>query len=175
VNSPNPEVNLFETIPPNWHVEDRVRDQAAKLWSALPLAHRRIFNQIFWGRERFHRYVTERRCGESANSLTHLAWVVRATHEQLNRAVSDRATGLADLILNGLLMDAGSLEGPAPQSYVRLLEWLLLAHREMPQLDDDLMPRLAWQVLQVHGLIERPRTALEGNELVDRDSFVDLE
>lgn len=174
-STPNPDVNLFDTIPMNWQVDDMVRDQAAKLWNTLPPSHRRIFNQIFWDKARFHRYVTDRRCGDLEVPISHLAWVVRATTDQFNRAVSNREAGLADLLLTGLLLDAGSLDGPSPQSYVQLLEWLLQAHRDYPQLEDDLMPRLAWNIVQVHGLIDQPRTVLESHLLADITEFADLQ
>lgn len=174
-NTAHPEVNLFDTVPPTWQADAETCAQAAKLWRTLPPTHRRIFNHIFWGKTRFQRYVTERRCGDLKTPITHLAWVVRAAQEQFNQAVSNREAGLADLLLTGLLLDAGSLEGPAPLSYARLLEWLLQAHRDCPQLEDDLMPRLTWNIIQVHGLIDQPRTVLESHLPDDITAFADLQ
>ena len=172
--TPNPELNLFETIPPDWQVEGEVRDWASKLWIAMPLRHRCIFNQIFWSRERFHRYITARRRAESKTPISHLAWVVAATRDSVNRATMNKEAHLAELILTGLLLDAGSLEDPSPRSYVQVLEWLLSAHREIPVLDDDLLPRLTWQVVQVHGLIDQPRTVIE-SDLLETASFRELQ
>lgn len=155
VDSPNSELNLFQTIPEDWHVNPSSCAAASKLWESLPASHRQLFNQLFWDVGRFKRYLTAIRDTSTRVPVLHFDWVIEATKNSLVGSEDDSPQGCADLILTGLLLDAGSLERRPPNSYISLLEWLLLAVRQNGLLDGSLMERLSWRIVQVHALLDR--------------------
>lgn len=110
---PNPDVNLFHTIPTSW-VEDRelVR-QAAALTDALPQQSRHLFNAIFWDPERFKRFCTVPSSLRNHHAVINgnLRHSVDAAR-RLQRECAE-SSGLMDpglCILLGLLHDAGKAE-----------------------------------------------------------------
>ncbi len=53
---PEPEENLFETIPSGWVRDGELLQQAAKLIAILPNSYKCLFNAIFWDGDRFRRF-----------------------------------------------------------------------------------------------------------------------
>lgn len=155
LEQPNPGINLFETIPEGWGVDLPACTAATELWESLPFAHRQLFNQMMWDGARFKRYVTAPKSVPTRKPISHFAWMIETAKGVVVRSQNDTPECLADLTFVALLLDVGSLETPRPNSYVRLLEWLLLASRQNMVLDGRLVERLAWKIVQVHGLTER--------------------
>lgn len=162
---PNPGLNLFETVPDEWGVDEAARISAAQLWETLPHKHRQLFNQILWDGGRFKRYVTARRAIPARLPVSHFRWMVNTANAIVAKSQNDTPEGLADLTLVALLLDVGSLEAPRPNSYVKLLEWLLVAARQDNARNGDFFERIAWKIVQVHALTEqesgRAETILE--------------
>ena len=149
---PSPDLNLFDTVPGDWKVCPTALRKAAQYWSSMPQGHRKLFNQLYWDACRFKRYMTANRAVPTRFPVSHFAWMIEMAERVLPEDQEGIAPDTADLTLSALLLDAGSVDAPRPNSYVRLLEWLLVISRQ-PQLpDDNILERMAWKIIQIHGM-----------------------
>lgn len=58
VSRPDPSVNLFDTLLPNWVREPELATRAASLWAQLPRTLAHLVNAVLWDGNRLHRFVT---------------------------------------------------------------------------------------------------------------------
>jgi 3'-5' exoribonuclease len=109
---PEPQLNLFKSVPHTWVKDRKLVKQAAALIDALPESYRLLFNAIFWNGDRFKRYCM----GPSSKNnhhnyvngnLIHSVDVALRVHQEcLELPTTSPALG----ILAGLLHDAGKAD-----------------------------------------------------------------
>lgn len=111
-DQPQPSVDLFETIPPDWLPERELAIRASVLWTQLPRPLAHIVNAVLWDSHRFHRFVM----GPSSLQGHHNIWngnfrhsVEVAEHAQeLGRRTAMANSAL--LVAGGLLHDVGKAD-----------------------------------------------------------------
>lgn len=58
ISRPDPELNIFLTIPASWVPDRNSIQRAAALWDKLSRPFQYLLNSVFWDGGRFYRYVT---------------------------------------------------------------------------------------------------------------------
>ena len=142
---PEPDQNLFRTVPYGWVKDRELIKQASLLLDNLPRSYRFLFNAIFWNGERFRRYCT----GPSSMNAHHsfdngnlMHCVELATWMRDSLRTPDPAQH-ALAVLVGLLHDAGKADeyqftqsgdwkltdrGKLLGHKVTIIEWIAAAH-----------------------------------------------
>lgn len=107
LDQPDPNVNLFWTVPKSWKINPELITNAGQLFGQMPEPYRRLFNAIFWDQERFRRY-----CQAPSSLKHHHSWQGgNLDHSvEVARMMAEVRSCKSDpgfRILLGLLHDAG--------------------------------------------------------------------
>ncbi len=112
-SNPDPNVNLFHTVPTSWVENREVVRHAAELCDSLSASYRYLFNAIFWDGDRFKRFCTgpsslQNHHAELNGNLSHSV----DTAKRLQRDCLESAELLDSgfCILAALLHDAGKAD-----------------------------------------------------------------
>lgn len=116
VTAPDPEVNLFRTLPERWVPDRSLVARGAMLWEQLPPGLKSLFNAIFWDAERFRNYV----CGPSSYNHHHSRRNGNLSHSlEVAQLTLDMAK-YSDHVDQGLLIMAALLHDAAKAEEYRL-------------------------------------------------------
>ncbi len=105
---PEPDVDLFETVPPSWGVPVDLLDRASALFARLPRAYRHLFNALVWDAGRFQRFCQwpgslgnhHKRAGgllEHTVDAAEIAWSLCQRNPKANAELTLLATLVHDL------------------------------------------------------------------------------
>ncbi len=97
-------VNLFDTVLPEWVKDRELVSRAAALWEKLPRSLGHLVNALLWDSGRFHRYVM----GPSSIQGHHNAWNGNFRHS-IEVAEQARDIGRKSALVNDALLIAGGL------------------------------------------------------------------
>ena len=113
-SKPDPDVNLFHTIPTTWVKDREIVEQAAELFAAMPRYYRHLFNAIFWDSDRFKRYCMgpsslQNHHSEIGGNLRHSVEIAKGM-ELYGATVPYRYLDAGLCILLAFLHDAGKAD-----------------------------------------------------------------
>lgn len=57
MDTPRPDINLFNTVPPNWLNDRSLASRTSSIFKQLPRQYQYLWNAMFWEEERFHALV----------------------------------------------------------------------------------------------------------------------
>ena len=106
-------VNLFDTVLPEWVKDRELVSRAAALWEKLPRPLGHLVNALLWESGRFHRYVM----GPSSIQGHHNAWNGNLRHS-VEVAEQARDIGRKSALVNEALLIAGGLLHAPPAAFV---------------------------------------------------------
>jgi 3'-5' exoribonuclease len=109
MKNPDPDVDLFDTVPPHWAGDQSLLARASALFQRLPLAFRGVHNAALWATARFYRFLQgpsslRGHHAERHGNLRHTVEVgenIISLHPQFKSSCLDVA------LLAGLLHDIG--------------------------------------------------------------------
>ena len=105
-------VNLFDLIPHSWVKDRHVVKRGALLMSDLSVAHRLLFNAIFWNDARFERFCKQpsSMCGHHAEQSGNLRHTVEVAEEMRAHCLTRSFTNIHLGVLSAFLHDAGKAD-----------------------------------------------------------------
>lgn len=136
---PEPEVDLFRTIPYGWVRDRSLLQRASALWESLPRGFRHLFNALLWDGKRFQRYLM----GPSSLENHHNAINGNLRHsvevaEQAHALARERElVNVPIVVLGGLIHDLGKADDyrfdRIRQRFEMSMEGELVCHRDRLQ------------------------------------------
>ncbi|MDI6749501.1 MAG: HD domain-containing protein [Rhodocyclaceae bacterium] len=112
IERPEPEVDLFRTVPHLWVKDRALLCRASLLWERLPRAFRHLFNALLWDGRRFQRFVMgpsslENHHNDINGNLRHS---VEVAEQALALADGRELVNVPVLLLAALIHDLGKAD-----------------------------------------------------------------
>ncbi len=109
---PTDSINLFDLIPHGWVKDRDVVKRGALLMADLSVAHRLLFNAIFWNHARFERFCKQpsSMIGHHSEQSGNLKHTVEVAEEMRGYCVTRSFTNIHLGVLSAFLHDAGKAD-----------------------------------------------------------------
>jgi 3'-5' exoribonuclease len=135
LESAQPNLNPFETIPKTWVNDQTLIARVNLLWKALPQAYQSFLGELFWDSARFYRFLT----APSSLNGHHNTWNGNFSHavEVAERAlcIAKDVPGVSEplLVLASLIHDAGKADEYRwnDRAWVRTDAGSLVGHKDL--------------------------------------------